>query len=105
MTGTEVESFNALDSPNALNILRTYFDYEINDFASKTFDPLQNTIRSTISNIANNPIYQFNQKVKTGVKNPLVEMVKGLAGKVFDGKELSDVEQVLESAMTDFSNI
>jgi hypothetical protein len=32
-------------------------------------------------------------------------MVKGLAGKVFDGKELADVEQVLENAMTDFSNI
>jgi hypothetical protein len=32
-------------------------------------------------------------------------MVKGLAGKVFDGKELADIEEVLNNAMTDFNNI
>jgi hypothetical protein len=32
-------------------------------------------------------------------------MVKGLAGKVFDGKELTDIEEVLNNAMTDFNNI
>jgi hypothetical protein len=29
-------------------------------------------------------------------------MVKGLAGKVFEGKELANIEEVLENAMTDF---
>jgi hypothetical protein len=51
MTGEEIESFNALDSPDALKTLRTYFNYEVNELADRTFDPLQNTIRSTISNI------------------------------------------------------
>jgi len=105
INGTEVESFNALDSENALQTLRTYFSQEVDDITDRTFDPLQNTVKSTISNIANNPIYQFNQRVKTGIKNPLVEMVKGLAGKVFDGKELADIEEVLNNAMTDFNNI
>jgi hypothetical protein len=32
-------------------------------------------------------------------------MVKGLAGKVLDGKELADIEEVVNNAMTDCNNI
>jgi hypothetical protein len=51
INGTEVETFNALDSENALQTLRTYFNQDVEAITDRTFGPLQNTVKSTISNI------------------------------------------------------
>lgn len=94
-----------LESPESFNAKLATEGYALQDTVKEQFAATENRIQSVINNIANNPIVQLQQKLQQTIKNPLIEIVKGLAGKVFNDKELQDIEGVLENAMTDFQNI
>ena len=95
----------SITSPESFDIKLSIQGQALQDTIKNEFAATENRIQSVINNIANNPIVKLQQKLQQSVKNPLIEITKALAGKVFDKKELQDIEGVLQNAMTDFQNI
>lgn len=95
----------SITSPDSFDIRVAIQGQALQDTIKNEFSATENRIQSVINNIANNSIVKLQQKLQQSVKNPLIEITKAFAGKVFDKKELQNIEEVLENAMTDFQNI
>ena len=62
-------------------------------------------IDSAISDIQNNPIFKLRQKLRTSIKNPLLEMTKELVGKVLDEKQQKDVARMLDLIQSKYDTL
>ena len=66
-------------------------------------DPYNNSLNTIVSEIANNPIYDFITSLKTEVKNPIGELIKTLAKQNND--EIHNVDEILYTISSDYNNL
>lgn len=60
---------------------------------------------AAVSDILNHPIVKLRQKLKSSVKNPILEITKELVGKVLNGKRQEDVARALDIIQHNYDNI
>lgn len=60
---------------------------------------------AAISDILNNPIVKLRQKLKSSIKNPILEITKELVGKVLDDKRQEDIAKTLDIIQYNYDNI
>lgn len=115
------DSFNEVMSPESTERILTLLqeiapyadsDMSINDLINdgintKVDEALQNEnlIDAAISDIITNPIVQLRLKLKSSVKNPILEITKELVGKVVDEKEQEDVARMLDIIQHNYDTI
>lgn len=86
----------------------TEIDDLINDGVNITINESlqnENLIDAAISDINNNPIVQLRLKLKSSVKNPILEITKELVGKVVDEKQQEDVARMLDIIQHNYDTI
>lgn len=87
-------------------------DPEYSNFSSKVEQVLKpklqninNEINSVVADVGNNALFKLHNSIQSSIKNPVIELVKSLTGKVLDKSQMPDVISTLENLDTDFANI
>ena len=93
-----------MDSTKTSGLLETIKD-PLKNYLSNELNVVHNEVSSVITDIKNNPLFSIQDKIKASVKNPLIELLKQLESKVIDGKELPNIEEILNTIENDFENL
>lgn len=64
-----------------------------------------NNIQSILNDVNNNAIVQLNNSIKDSIKNPILELVTSLAGKVLDKEVVPKIEETLAKIEDDYQSI
>lgn len=98
---------------NYLNQIRPYAaeDMSIIDFLESPSFTVNDDLKTevfvdaAVSDISNNHIYKLHQKIKTSLKNPILELTKELTGKILDNKRQNDVAKMLDIIQNNFDTL
>lgn len=66
---------------------------------------VNNEIDSIVSNVQNNKIFQINNNLKTTIKNPVIEIVKSLAGKTLGNTTIPEIDNILSTIEDKYQNL
>lgn len=76
---------------------------EANNYIKQKSSIYENSLETLISEVKNNPIYNFVSQLKTQIKNPIGELIKSLSKK--NGDEISNVDELLNLIQDEFEGI
>lgn len=88
-----------------LDFLESDIEDSVKNVVDAQLQSLNNEVQSIVADTASSPIVKLNQSIKTTIKNPVVELVKSLAGKVLDKTQMPEVVKVLETLSDNFDNV
>lgn len=69
----------------------------------RSFD--ENQINQLIQDLRNNSVIQLKNSIKQVIKNPVIELIKGLANKIIDKIEVPKIEELLNTIENNYDNI
>lgn len=94
----DLQNFSLIN-PN--NNIRRYLEHQdnINEIKSNLdneFNVYFNNINEILNSIQTNAIFDFNSKLETSIKNPLLELIKSFANKKVNGVTIPNLEEILD---------
>ena len=80
-------------------------DSDVESYVQKLTQSVNNEVNSLVADVGNNAIVKLHNSVQSTVKNPVIELVKSLAGKVLDKTQMPDVIDTLTKLDTNFDEV
>lgn len=80
-------------------------DSDVESYVQKLTQSVNNEVNSLVADVGNNAIVKLHNSIQSTVKNPVIELVKSLAGKVLDKTQMPDVIDALTKLDTNFDEV
>lgn len=80
-------------------------DSDVESYIQKLTQSVNNEVNSLVADVGNNAIVKLHNSIQSTIKNPVIELVKSLAGKVLDKTQMPDVIDTLTKLDTNFDEI
>lgn len=80
-------------------------DSDVESYVQKLTQSVNNEVNSLVADVGNNAIVKLHNSIQSTVKNPVIELVKSLAGKVLDKTQMPDVIDTLTKLDTNFDEV
>lgn len=80
-------------------------DSDVESYVQKLTQNVNNEVNSLVADVGNNAIVKLHNSIQSTIKNPVIELVKSLAGKVLDRTQMPDVIDTLTKLDTNFDEV
>ena len=80
-------------------------DSDVESYVQKLTQSVNNEVNSLVADVGNNAIVKLHNSIQSTIKNPVIELVKSLAGKVLDKTQIPDVIDTLTKLDTNFDEV
>lgn len=80
-------------------------DSDIESYVQGLTQSVNNEVNSLVADVGNNAIVKLHNSIQSTIKNPVIELVKSLAGKVLDKTQMPDVIDTLTKLDTNFDEV
>lgn len=80
-------------------------DSDVESYVQGLTQSVNNEVNSLVADAGNNAIVKLHNSIQSTIKNPVIELVKSLAGKVLDKTQMPDVIDTLTKLDTNFDEV
>lgn len=80
-------------------------DSDVESYVQTLTRNVNNEVNSLVADVGNNAIVKLHNSIQSTIKNPVIELVKSLAGKVLDKTQMPDVIDTLTKLDTNFDEV
>lgn len=80
-------------------------DSDVESYVQRLTRSVNNEVNSLVADVGNNAIVKLHNSIQSTIKNPVIELVKSLAGKVLDKTQMPDVIDTLTKLDTNFDEV
>lgn len=80
-------------------------DSDIETYVKNLTQSVNNEVNSLVADVSNNALVKLHKSIQSTVKNPIIELVKSLTGKVLDKTQMPDVIDTLTKLDTNFDEV
>lgn len=80
-------------------------DSDVKSYVQTLTQSVNNEVNSLVADVGNNAIVKLHNSIQSTIKNPVIELVKSLAGKVLDKTQMPDVIDTLTKLDTNFDEV
>lgn len=81
------------------------WDSDVESYVQTLTRGVNNEVNSLVADVGNNAIVKLHNSIQSTIKNPVIELVKSLAGKVLDKTQMPDVIDTLTKLDTNFDEV
>lgn len=85
--------------------IQDQLDSDIEAYVKNLTQSVDNEVNSLVADVSNNAIVKLHNSIQSTIKNPVIELVKSLAGKVLDKTQMPDVIDILTKLDTNFDEV
>lgn len=85
--------------------IQDQLDSDIEAYVKNLTQSVDNEVNSLVADVSNNAIVKLHNSIQSTIKNPVIELVKSLAGKVLDKTQMPDVIDTLTKLDTNFDEV
>lgn len=85
--------------------IQDQLDSDVESYVQTLTQGVNNEVNSLVANVGNNAIVKLHNSIQSTIKNPVIELVKSLAGKVLDKTQMPDVIDTLTKLDTNFDEV
>lgn len=85
--------------------IQDQLDSDVESYVQTLTQNVNNEVNSLVADVGNNAIVKLHNSIQSTVKNPVIELVKSLAGKVLDKTQMPDVIDTLTKLDTNFDEV
>lgn len=85
--------------------IQDQLDSDVESYVQTLTQSVNNEVNSLVANVGNNAIVKLHNSIQNTIKNPVIELVKSLAGKVLDKTQMPDVIDTLTKLDTNFDEV
>lgn len=85
--------------------IQDQLDSDIETYVKNLTQSVDNEVNSLVADVSNNAIVKLHNSIQSTIKNPVIELVKSLAGKVLDKTQMPDVIDTLTKLDTNFDEV
>lgn len=86
-------------------VIQGQLDSDIKSYVQTLTQNVNNEVNSLVADVGNNAIVKLHNSIQSTIKNPVIELVKSLAGKVLDKTQMPDVIDTLTKLDTNFDEV
>ena len=80
-------------------------DSDIEAYVKNLTQSVNNEVNSLVADVSNNALVKLHKSIQSTIKNPIIELVKSLTGKVLDKTQMPDVIDTLTKLDTNFDEV
>ena len=85
--------------------IQDQLDSDVESYVQTLTQGINNEVNSLVADVGNNAIVKLHNSIQSTIKNPVIELVKSLAGKVLDKTQMPDVIDTLTKLDTNFDEV
>lgn len=85
--------------------IQDQLDSDVESYVQILTQSVNNEVNSLVADVGNNAIVKLHNSIQSTIKNPVIELVKSLAGKVLDKTQMPDVIDTLTKLDTNFDEV
>lgn len=85
--------------------IQDQLDSDVESYVWTLTQSVNNEVNSLVADVGNNAIVKLHNSIQSTIKNPVIELVKSLAGKVLDKTQMPDVIDTLTKLDTNFDEV
>ena len=85
--------------------IQDQLDSDVESYIQTLTQSVNNEVNSLVADVSNNAIVKLHNSIQSTIKNPVIELVKSLAGKVLDKTQMPDVIDTLTKLDTNFDEV
>lgn len=85
--------------------IQDQLDLDVESYIQTLTQGVNNEVNSLVADVGNNAIVKLHNSIQSTIKNPVIELVKSLAGKVLDKTQMPDVIDTLTKLDTNFDEV
>ena len=85
--------------------IQDQLDSDVESYVQTLTQSVNNEVNSLVADVGNNAIVKLHNSIQSTIKNPVIELVKSLAGKVLDKTQMPDVIDTLTKLDTNFDEV
>lgn len=85
--------------------IQDQLDSDVESYVQTLTQSVNNEVNSLVADVGNNAIVKLHNSIQNTIKNPVIELVKSLAGKVLDKTQMPDVIDTLAKLDTNFDEV
>lgn len=85
--------------------IQDQLDSDVESYVQTLTQSVNNEVNSLVADVGNNAIVKLHNSIQNTIKNPVIELVKSLAGKVLDKTQMPDVIDTLTKLDTNFDEV
>lgn len=85
--------------------IQDQLDSDVESYVQTLTQGVNNEVNSLVADVGNNAIVKLHNSIQSTIKNPVIELVKSLAGKVLDKTQMPDVIDTLTKLDTNFDEV
>ena len=85
--------------------IQNQLDSDVESYVQTLTQSVNNEVNSLVADVGNNAIVKLHNSIQSTIKNPVIELVKSLAGKVLDKTQMPDVIDTLTKLDTNFDEV
>lgn len=85
--------------------IQDQLDSDVESYVQTLTQSVNNEVNSLVADVGNNAIVKLHNSIQNIIKNPVIELVKSLAGKVLDKTQMPDVIDTLTKLDTNFDEV
>lgn len=85
--------------------IQDQLDSDIETYVKNLTQSVNNEVNSLVADVSNNTLVKLHKSIQSTVKNPIIELVKSLTGKVLDKTQMPDVIDTLTKLDTNFDEV
>ena len=85
--------------------IQDQLDSDVESYVQALTQSVNNEVNSLVADVGNNAIVKLHNSIQSTIKNPVIELVKSLAGKVLDKTQMPDVIDTLTKLDTNFDEV
>lgn len=85
--------------------IQDQLDSYVESYVQTLTQGVNNEVNSLVADVGNNAIVKLHNSIQNTIKNPVIELVKSLAGKVLDKTQMPDVIDTLTKLDTNFDQV
>lgn len=85
--------------------IQDQLDSDVESYVQTLTQSVNNEVNSLVADVGNNAIVKLHNSIQSTIKNPVIELVKSLAGKVLDKTQMPDVIDTLTKLDTNFNEV
>lgn len=85
--------------------IQDQLDSDVESYVQKLTQSVNNEVNSLVADVGTNAIVKLHNSIKSTIRNPVIELVKSLAGKVLDKTQMPDVIDTLTKLDNNFDEV
>lgn len=85
--------------------IQSQIDSDTETYVNNLVQSVNNEVKSLVADVSNNALVKLHKSIQSSIKNPVIELVKSLAGKVLDKTQMPDVMDTLAKLDNNFETV